>query len=225
MNPRQIKISASILAANFSDLGGAVRDAETAGADSIHIDFMDGHYVHNLTFGLDLIPALRRHTSLPLIAHLEIANPDEFIQDFARAGADIIIVCEDACPDLGATIRAIRSGGVQAGVSLNPDRPLDLAKDHLDGLDMLLLMSVVPGWGGQAFIPSVLPKIAEGRRLIDGLARPVALAVDGGVNRDTVVDVVRAGADTLIMGSAVYSGGDVARNVGSLRDSISSSRL
>ena len=114
---------------------------------------------------------------------------------------------------------------MQAGVSLNPDRPLGLVKDHLDGLDMLLLMSVVPGFGGQKFLASALPKIAEARQLIDGLARPVALAVDGGVNRDTVVDVARAGADTLIMGSAVYSGGDVARNMGSLRDSIASSRL
>lgn len=223
MGPRQIKISASILAADFSDLGGAVRDAEAAGVDSIHIDYMDGHYVHNLTFGLDLIPALRRHTSLPLFTHLEIANPDDFIADFTRAGADMITVCEDTCPDLKSTIRAIRSEGVKAGVSLNPDQPLDLLEGHWDQLDMILLMSVVPGWGGQAFIPSVLPKIAEARRVIDRLDRPIALGVDGGVNLDTLVDVVRAGADTLIMGSAVYSGGNVTSNVGHLRDSIASS--
>jgi ribulose-phosphate 3-epimerase len=223
LGPRKIEISASILAADFSDLGRAVRDAEDAGADSIHIDYMDGHYVHNLTFGLDLIPALKRHTGLPLLVHLEIANPDDFITDFAQAGADMITVCEDTCPDLGATLGAIRSEGVKAGVSINPDQPLELVEGHWDELDMILLMSVVPGWGGQAFIPSVLPKIAEARRLIDGLDRPIALGVDGGVNRDTVVDVVRAGADTLIMGSAVYSGGNVASNMGHLRDSIASS--
>ncbi len=214
-----IKISASILAADFGNLGKAVRDAELAHVDSIHIDFMDGHYVHNLSFGIDLIAALRPHTSLPLIAHLEISNPDDLIPDFAQAGADMIIVCEDTCPDPEATIRTIRSKGVQVGVSLNPDRPLDLARGYLNQIDLLLILTVLPGFGGQDLARSILPKIADARSLVNRLGKPVALGVDGGISRETVADVVGAGADTIIVGSAMYRG-DVGKNVRALRSLI-----
>jgi len=225
MNPKQtIRISASILAADFSNLGEAVRDVESAGVDSIHVDFMDGHYVHNFSFGIDLLAALRPHTSLPLVAHLEIENPDQFVADFAGAGADMIIVCEDTCPHPEATLGAIRAEGVQAGVSLNPDRPLHLVREYVDQLDMLLILGVLPGFGGQKFLSSVLPKIAEARNMIDAIARPTALAVDGGINLETVTDVVRAGADTLIMGSAVYRG-NVKENVQTLRSLVTPPQL
>ena len=218
-----IKISASILAADFSNLGEAVRDATNAHADSIHIDFMDGHYVRNLTFGLDLIPALRCHTHLPLVAHLEIENPDALVSDFARAGADMIIVCEDTCPNLGATIQAVRSAGMQVGVSLHPDRPLSLVTDYVDQLDLLLILAVPPGFGGQKLMPSVLPKIADARRLIDTTGKPTGLGVDGGINCETVAQVVQAGADTLIVGMAIYRG-NVAENISVLRHLAISAR-
>ncbi len=214
-----IQISASLLAADLGNLGKAVRDAEHAHVDSIHIDFMDGHYVHNLSFGIDVIAALRPYTSLPLMAHLEISDPDDFVSDFAQAGADMIIVCEDTCPDPEATIRTIRSKGVQVGVSLNPDRPLDLARSYLNQLDLLLILTVLPGFGGQELMRSVLPKIGDARSLINGLGKPVTLGVDGGISRETVADVVGAGADTLIVGSAIYRG-DVGKNVRALRSLI-----
>lgn len=203
---QEIRISASILAADFSNLGKAVRDVETAGADSVHIDFMDGHYVHNLSFGIDLIAHLRPHTSLPLIAHLEIDNPDAYVADFARAGVDGIIVCDDTCRHPVATINDIRSNGIQAGVSLNPDRPLELAEKYLDQLDLLLLMAVLPGVGGQRFQPSVLGKIAAARRLADRMVKPFQVGVDGGINSSTLSDVASAGADLAVIGSAIYRG-------------------
>lgn len=215
-----VQFSPSILAADFSNLGQAVRAAEEAGATSIHIDMMDGHYVHNFTFGLDLFPTLRRHTSLPLMAHLEIANPDAFIADFARVGATGVIVCEDTCPDLKATIQAMRSAGVQVGVSLNPDRPLSLVEPYLEQIDHLIILSVWPGFGGQTFDRSVLPKIEAARSLFNQMPKPPTLAVDGGVNQDNVATVVRAGADTLIVGSAAFQGGAVGANLDRLRQLI-----
>lgn len=212
-----IQFSPSILAADFSNLAQAVRAVEEAGAASIHIDIMDGHYVHNFTFGLGLFPALRRHTLLPLIAHLEIANPDAFIADFAGAGATGIIVCEDTCPDLKATIQAMRSVGVQVGVSLNPDRALSLVQPYLEQIDHLIILSVWPGFGGQRFNPSVLPKIEAARFLFNHMSRPPVLAVDGGLNQDNVAAVVRAGADTLIVGSAIFGDGSVGDNLKRLR--------
>lgn len=215
-----ILFSPSILAADFSNLAQAVRAVEEAGAASIHIDMMDGHYVHNFTFGLDLFPALHRHTSLPLMAHLEIANPDAFIADFARVGADGIIVCEDTCPDLKATIQMMRSVGVQVGVSLNPDRPLSLVQPYLEQIDHLIILSVWPGFGGQPFDWSVLPKIEAARSLFNQMSQPPMLAVDGGINQDNIVAVVQAGADTLIVGSAIFQGGGVGDNLNRLRQLI-----
>ncbi len=216
---RPFSICASILAADFGELRQAVRSAERHGIDSIHVDIMDGHYVHNFTFGIDLIPALRRCCRLPLAVHLEIDNPDGFIADFAKAGADTIIVCEDTCPDVHATIRASRAAGVRIGVSLNPDRPLDLVRDYVDQIDLLLILAVFPGFGGQELIPATLPKIRAARELLDRTPQPPRLGVDGGVNRETVADVLQAGADTLVIGSALYRG-DVAENVRTIQTLI-----
>lgn len=212
-----IQFSPSILAADFSNLAQAVREAEEAGAASIHIDMMDGHYVHNFTFGLDLFPALHCHTSLPLMAHLEIDNPDAFITDFARVGADGIIVCEDTCPDLKATIQTMRSAGIQVGVSLNPDRPLSLVQPYLEQIDQLIILSVWPGFGGQPFDRSALPKIEAARSLFNQMSKPPTLAVDGGINQDNIAAVVQAGADTLIVGSAIFRGGAIGDSLDHLR--------
>lgn len=212
-----IKFSASILAADFSNLAQAVREAEKGGSASIHIDIMDGHYVRNFTFGPDLIPALRPHTSLPLIVHLEIDNPDEFISVFAGAGTDAVVVCEDTCSNLAASIAAMRAAGLEVGVSLNPDRPLSLIKPYLAQIDHLILLAVLPGFGGQKFDPSVLQKIREARILFNQLSKPPTLGVDGGINRQTIAAAVDAGADTLIAGTAIFQHGTVRKNILNLR--------
>lgn len=161
-NLHGVHISASILAADWSDLRQAVKEAEEAGVDSIHVDIMDGHYVHNLTLGIKALPCLRPHTGLPFVVHLEISNPDDFIADFAEAGSAMIIVQEDTdtCPDLRATIEKIRGYNVAVGVALNPDRPLSAVICFLHQIDLLLIMSVFPGFGGQKFLAEVLPKAA-----------------------------------------------------------------
>ena len=212
-----IHISASILAADWSNLGQAVREAEEAGADSIHIDIMDGHYVHNLTFGMKTIPCLKPHTTLPLIVHLEISNPDSFIADFAEAGSNMIVVQEDTCPDLAATIEKIHGYGIQAGVAVNPDRPLDTVIDFLDRIDLLLLMSVFPGFGGQQFLTWVLPKVEEARNRADALKTHPFIGLDGGINQRTIQACVNAGADFLAIGTAIYGGGSVKDNMRILR--------
>lgn len=213
----EVHMSASILAADWSNLGAAVREAETAGAESIHVDIMDGHYVHNLTFGIKLFQDLRPHTRLPLIAHMEISNPDHFIADFAEAGSDMIIVHEDTCPDLRATMRQIRAHNVKVGVALNPDRPLDALANLLGLMDLLLIMSVDPGFGGQEFLDRVLPKVEAARRLADGLENAPAIGMDGGINCHTVQACIRAGADFLALGSALFKQGELKDNLSELR--------
>jgi len=210
-------LSASILDADWSNLRAAVQEAERAGADSIHIDVMDGHYVHNLTFGIKLFRDLRPHTGLPLIAHLEINNPDDFITDFAEAGSDMIIVHEDTCLDLHATVHQIRAYNVKVGVALNPDRPLDALSNLLDRMDLLLIMSVYPGSGGQEFLDRVLRKVETARRLVAGLEYAPAIGMDGGINRHTIQACIRAGADFLVLGSALFRAGKLKDNLAELR--------
>lgn len=212
-----IHISASILAADWSNLGQAVREAEEAGVDSIHIDIMDGHYVHNLTLGIKTLPCLRPHTRLPLVAHLEISNPDDFITDFAEAGSDMIIVQEDTCPDLSATIERIRGYNIAVGLALNPDRPLSAVIGFLRQIDLLLIMSVFPGFGGQKFLAQVLPKVVEACQLVRDWENPPAIGLDGGINQQTIQAAVRAGANFLAIGSAIYGGGSVRDNLHKLR--------
>jgi ribulose-phosphate 3-epimerase len=214
-------ISGSILAADFADLAGAVATAERAGVDSIHVDVFDGHYVRNLAFGPKTVADLRRRTSLPLHAHLEIRRPCDFIAEFAAAGADMIIVQEDSggpedCGELAVSLDAIRVAGCEVGLCVNPDRPLARALPYLDLIDMLLFLSVPPGFGGQPFQPRVLEKLAAARDACAGLPRRPLLAIDGGIHGGNVRQCVDAGADVVIVGSALF-GGDVGANARGLR--------
>ena len=213
-----MEISASILAADFADLAGAVAEAEGAGIHSLHIDVFDGHDVRNLAFGPETVADLRRRTSLPLHAHLEIARPVDFIAQFSAAGAHMIIVQEDTCSDIPACLAAIRKGGCEAGLCVNPDRPLARALPSLEGLDMLLFISVHPGFGGQPFQGHVLEKLAAAREACAGLKSPPAIAIDGGVNASNVASCVRAWADVVIVGSGLFVGRSVAENARALRE-------
>ncbi|MDH3869875.1 MAG: ribulose-phosphate 3-epimerase, partial [Desulfuromonadales bacterium] len=200
-----IKISPSILSADFSRLGEDVQAVDRAGADYIHIDVMDGHFVPNITIGPLVVEALRKVTAKPLDVHLMIENPDLYIADFARAGADIITVHQEAVPHLHRTVQLIKSLSKKAGVSLNPATPVETLDIILDELDLVLIMSVNPGFGGQSFIPSALDKIRALRQRITERGLSTELEVDGGVKIDNIREVVAAGADVLVAGSAVFN--------------------
>jgi ribulose-phosphate 3-epimerase len=198
-------IAPSILSADFADLGNEIRAVSAAGADWIHVDVMDGHFVPNITIGPPVVAALRRHSSLPLDVHLMIAPCDPYLAAFAEAGADLISIHVEAGPHLHRSLQAIRGLGKRAGVVLNPGTPASHLVPVLDLVDLVLVMSVNPGFGGQAFIPSTLDKIAELRALIAD--RPIRLEVDGGINRETAGLAAAAGADTLVAGSAIFADG------------------
>ncbi|WP_376796983.1 ribulose-phosphate 3-epimerase [Thermogemmatispora sp.] len=203
--PAAIGLVPSILSADFSRLGQQVREAEEAGVQRIQIDVMDGHFVPNITMGPLIVEAVRRSTSLPLEAHLMITNPEHYIEAFARAGADVIIVHQETCPHLHRIVQQIKEAGKQAGVALNPSTPVWLLEDILSLLDLVLIMTVNPGFGGQEFIPETLPKIARLRQLLSERQLHCDLEVDGGINEQTIPLVVRAGANLLVAGSAVYN--------------------
>lgn len=213
-----IKISPSILSADFSRLGEDVQAVDRAGADYIHIDVMDGHFVPNITIGPLVVEALRKVTSKPLDVHLMIENPDLYIADFARAGADIITVHQEAVPHLHRTVQLIKSLGKKAGVSLNPATPVETLDIILDELDLVLIMSVNPGFGGQSFIPSALDKIRALRQRITKRGLSTELEVDGGVKIDNIREVVAAGADVLVAGSAVFNTENYAATMTALRE-------
>lgn len=199
-----IQIAPSILAANFSRLADEVKEVEEAGAKLIHIDVMDGHFVPNITMGPIVVEALRPETTLPLDVHLMIENPDQYIEDFAKAGADYITVHVEACRHLHRTIQLIRSYGVKPGVVLNPHTPIESIKHILEDVDLVLLMTVNPGFGGQKFIHSVVPKIAELSDLIKEKKLEVEIEIDGGINTETIVPCAQAGATIFVAGSAIY---------------------
>jgi len=207
---QSVRIAPSILASDFARLGDEVRAIEQAGADYVHIDVMDGHFVPNLTIGPDVVRALRPHASLPFDVHLMISPVDSFVPMFAAAGADIITIHPEAGPHLHRTIQLIKSLGKKAGVSLNPATPVEIVDPVLEELDLVLVMSVNPGFGGQAFIRAALNKIATLRKRIDALGRPLDLEVDGGINFDTAPEAIAAGADVLVAGTATFSGGPTA---------------
>jgi len=211
------KIAPSILSADFCRLGDEVRAVEAAGADYIHVDVMDGHFVPNITIGPLVVSAVRKITSLPLDVHLMIGNPDRFIPDFAAAGADIIVVHAEAKIHLHRIVQLIKSLGKRVGVSLNPATPLNLLEYVLADLDLVVLMTVNPGFGGQSFIEECLPKIKSLRAMLDKRGLEAELEVDGGVKVDNIARISHAGADVFVAGSAVFGSSDYAATIKSLK--------
>jgi len=215
-----VKIAPSILSADFSRLGEEIRAAEDAGADLIHIDVMDGHFVPNITVGPLVVRAVKRVTSIPLDVHLMIDEPDRYIEAFVKSGADSLTVHAEACVHLHRSVQKIREQGVKAGVSINPATPLSDIEFVLPFIDMVLVMSVNPGFGGQEFIPEVIPKIRGLKEMITEGGYNVSIEVDGGINPDNSADVVSAGADILVMGNAFYGSDDYHAVIRAVRKGI-----
>ncbi len=205
-----IKIAPSILAADFSKLAEEVKKVEAAGAELIHIDVMDGHFVPNITMGAIVVEALRPVTKLPLDVHLMIENPNAYIEQFAKAGADYITVHVEACPHLHRTLQLIRSYGVKSGVVLNPHTPIETILHVLDEIDLVLFMTVNPGFGGQKFIHSVIPKVKQLATIIREKELAIEIEIDGGINEETIIPCVEAGATLFVAGSAIYNAPDPA---------------
>jgi ribulose-phosphate 3-epimerase len=214
-----VKISPSILSADFARLADAVAEAEAAGADWVHVDVMDGHFVPNITIGIPVVAALREVTDLPLDVHLMIDRPERYVDAFADAGADWLTVHQEASVHLHRTVQAIRHHGVKAGVSINPATPADVLSEIAGDLDLVLVMSVNPGFGGQSFIPGSTAKVARVREILDGTGnRGAEIEVDGGIGPDTAGEVVDAGATVLVAGAAIFTGpGSVAENIAAIR--------
>ena len=212
------KIAPSILSADFAKLGDEIRAVADAGADWIHVDVMDGHFVPNITIGPLVVEAIRPVTDLPLDVHLMIENADRYIPDFASAGADIIAVQTEASVHLHRTLQLIRQHDCKAGVVLNPSTPIDGLEWILEDIDLVVLMSVNPGFGGQKFIPATLEKIARMRKMIDDRGLDIEIEVDGGVNKSTIADVSSAGTDVFVAGSAIFGSEDYAATISEFRE-------
>lgn len=215
---KKVKIAPSILSADFSKMGEEVRSLEAQGADVIHCDVMDGVFVNNITFGIKMVEDIRKHTSLPLDCHLMIVHPEKYVERFAKAGADIITVHYEACQDnLKEVLALIKSTGVKCGAVINPDTPVEKIKDVLCLCDMVLVMSVFPGFGGQKFIPTALDKLRELRKLIDEGGREIDLEIDGGVTEENVAEIKEAGANVIVAGSTIFKAADRAATIVKLK--------
>jgi ribulose-phosphate 3-epimerase len=219
---QKVQISASILAADFSKLGKEVEAALAAGVDWIHFDVMDHHFVPNLSFGALICRSLRKAgVTAPIDAHLMVEKPEQYIESFAKAGAHLITIHPETTADVAGCLQHIRSHGLQTGLALNPDKPLSLVEKYIDSVDLLLLMSVFPGFGGQSFIESSLEKISEARRLIDAVNPSVSLGIDGGIKSTNIAKVVAAGADFCIIGSGLFHAENYADHIRDIRAQIS----
>ena len=216
-------IAPSILSADFSKLGEEIKAVESAGADWIHVDVMDGHFVPNITIGPLVVEAARRVTTLPLDVHLMIEDPDQYLEAFARAGSTYLTVHPEACYHLHRTIQAIKDLGVKAGVALNPATPLSALEWVLEDVDLVLVMSVNPGFGGQTFISNAIPKIRDLKSMVRSKNPNALIAVDGGVNQETIRSVSEAGADAFVAGSAIYGSSDYGETIRKFRALIGSS--
>ena len=214
-----IKLAPSLLSADFACLGEQIDEVVKAGADYIHVDVMDGHFVPNITIGAPVVASIRPITSLPLDVHLMIEHPERYISEFVNAGADIITVHVEASPHLQSTIRLIKELGARAGVSLNPATPLSAIEEFLPHVDLVLIMSVNPGFGGQSFIPETLPRIASMRKMLDDRGLSAELEVDGGITADNAPDIVKAGATVLVVGNSVFKAKEgISRAIRRLRE-------
>ena len=214
------KIAPSILSADFGHLADEIKKVEDAGADMIHVDVMDGQFVPNLTLGPPVIEYIRKATSLPLDVHLMIEKPERYIDDFVSAGSDILTVHVETCPHLHRTIQQIKEKKIQAGVTLNPATPLVMVEEILSSVDLLLIMSVNPGFGGQSFIPSVLAKIRAARKMIDAKGAKVMLEVDGGLKIDNIKEISEAGCDVFVAGSAIFKSKDYRKTISTMKQLI-----
>lgn len=215
---KQVKIAPSILSADFAKMGEEVCSLEKSGADLVHCDVMDGVFVNNITFGIKMVEDLRKRTALPLDCHLMIVHPEKYVERFAKAGADIITVHYEACKEgLADTLKLIKSCGVKCGAVLNPDTPVEAIEKVLPLCDMVLVMSVFPGFGGQKFIPSALEKLRRLRKWIDGSGREIDLEIDGGVTEENAAEIKAAGANVIVAGSAVFKAADRAAAIAKLK--------
>jgi ribulose-phosphate 3-epimerase len=217
VTPRKALIAPSILASNFGRLAEEVRAVADGGADWIHIDVMDGHFVPNITIGPTIVEAVRKATDLPLDVHLMIEQPERYIESFVKAGANTVGVHAEACPHIHRTVAQIREAGARASVSLNPGTPADAVEPVLGDVDQVLIMTVNPGFGGQKFIRSTLPKVETLRRWIDDRSLTVSLEVDGGIGTETIATVASAGADVFVAGTAIFGAPDYGEAIAALR--------